>query len=197
MTQKKENIEKLKEDWPLHYYEIDDAMLRKKLLEEMPQTDETKELSRIWNIRFKEGKNGEAADRFMEAWLMLKIGSQSSISFLNRRSRQKEMEKYAEVLQLQDPSDSMMREWRDFARTLLILCADTKAYRTAIFGLIDLGDKVTALRIAEEIDTVTGSYPEELGYKEQFEKFREVLIQAYKDILNNGEELWEEHENSR
>ena len=43
---------------------------------------------------------------------------------------------------------------------------------------------------------MTGSYPEELGYKEQFEKFREVLIKAYKDILNNGEELWEEHENS-
>ena len=62
MTQKKEDIEKLKEDWPLHYYEIDDAMLRKKLLEEMPQNDETKELLRIWNIRFKEGKNDEAAE---------------------------------------------------------------------------------------------------------------------------------------
>jgi hypothetical protein len=120
MLQKKEDTEKLKEDWPLHYYEIDEVLLRRKLLEEHAGQEES--------------------------------------------------------------------------RTLLISCADTRAYRTALFGMIDLGDRITAMRIAEEIDTVTGIYPDSLDCRELFLPLREVMIQAYRDILNDGDALWKEYE---
>ena len=129
----------------------------------------------------------------MEAWLMLKIASDVPVGFLNRKAKEKELLKYAGFLHLGDTSEKMRREWRDFARTLLITCADTRAYRTAIFGLIDLGDKITAMRIDEEIDRVTGIYPAQLQQEELFREFRNVLIQAYQDILNHGAELWQEY----
>lgn len=193
MLQKKEDIGKLKENWPEHYYEIDDVLLRRQLLEEHPSQEESRTLLEIWGRRFSE-KNRRVYDHFMEAWLMLKIASQSKVGFLNRRGKEKEIRKYAEMLCLSDPSADMKREWRDFARTLLISCADTRAYRTALFGMIDLGDRVTAMRIAEEIDTVTGIYPDSLGCRELFQPLREVMIQTYRDILNAGNALWNEYE---
>lgn len=193
MLQKREDTEKLKENWPEHYYEIDDVLLRKKLLEEHAGQEESRRLLELWQFRFSE-KNGKASDHFMEAWLMLKIASQSKVSFLNRKGKEKEIRKYAEMLGLYNISDEMKREWRDFARTLLISCADTRAYRTALFGMIDLGDRVTAMRIAEEIDTVTGIYPDSLACRELFQPLREVMIQTYRDILNDGNALWDEYE---
>ncbi len=192
MLKKETDLTALKENWPEHYYEIDDVLLRKQLLEEHPEDARSRELLDIWNQRFHV-RNGKAADRFMEAWLMLKIASDVPVSFLNRRAKEKELLKYAGFLHLSDASEKMQREWRDFARTLLITCADTRAYRTAIFGLIDLGDKITAMRIAEEIDRVTGIYPAQLQQEELFREFRTVLIQAYQDILNHGAELWHEY----
>ena len=193
MLQKKEDTEKLKEDWPLHYYEIDDVLLRRKLLEEHAGQEESRRLLELWQFRFTE-KNEKASDHFMEAWLMLKIASGSKVNFLNRRGKQKELQRYAEMLGLNNISDTMKREWRDFARTLLISCADTRAYRTALFGMIDLGDRITAMRIAEEIDTVTGIYPDSLDCRELFLPLREVMIQTYRDILNDGDALWKEYE---
>ena len=191
-----ENQIDYRENWPEHYYEIDDPVLRKQLLEEYlqehPDHEESRKLLDLWNRRFSLRKN-KAADRFMEAWLMLKIASQTRIGFFNRKGKEKELLKYADMLCLDDISSEMKREWRDFARTLLISCADTRAYRTAIFGLIDLGDRITAMRIAEEFDTVSRIYPAELGYEEQFAPLREILIQTYKDILRDGESLWNEY----
>ena len=192
MLKKETDLTALLENWPLHYYEIDDVLLRRKLLEEHSDDEENRQLLAIWNQRFHI-RNGKAADRFMEAWLMLKIASDVPVGFLNRKAKEKELLKYAGFLHLGDTSEKMRREWRDFARTLLITCADTRAYRTAIFGLIDLGDKITAMRIAEEIDRVTGIYPAQLQQEELFREFRNVLIQAYQDILNHGAELWQEY----
>ena len=192
MLKKETDLTVLLENWPLHYYEIDDVLLRRKLLEEHSDDEENRQLLAIWNQRFHI-RNGKAADRFMEAWLMLKIASDVPVGFLNRKAKEKELLKYAGFLHLGDTSEKMRREWRDFARTLLITCADTRAYRTAIFGLIDLGDKITAMRIAEEIDRVTGIYPAQLQQEELFREFRNVLIQAYQDILNHGAELWQEY----
>ena len=192
MLKKETDLTALLENWPLHYYEIDDVLLRRKLLEEHSDDEENRQLLAIWNQRFHI-RNGKAADRFMEAWLMLKIASDVPVGFLNRKAKEKELLKYAGFLHLGDTSEKMRREWRDFARTLLITCADTRAYRTAIFGLIDLGDTITAMRIAEEIDRVTGIYPAQLQQEELFREFRNVLIQAYQDILNHGAELWQEY----
>ena len=192
MLKKETDLTALLENWPEHYYEIDDVLLRRQLLEEHSDDEESRQLLAMWNQRFHI-RNGKAADRFMEAWLMLKIASDVPVGFLNRKAKEKELLKYADLLHLGDASEKMRREWRDFARTLLITCADTRAYRTAIFGLIDLGDKITAMRIAEEIDRVTGIYPAQLQQEELFREFRNVLIQAYQDILNHGAELWHEY----
>lgn len=196
MLQKREDIEKLTEEWPCHYYEIDDVLLRRELLLKYPEDEKSRELLTLWNRRFT--VNGKrAADHFMEAWLMLKVAAQTPVSFFNRRGKEKEICRYAEVLCLRDASEGMKREWRDFARTMLISCADTKAYRTALFGMLDLGDRVTAMRIAEDIDRISGSYPAQLGCEELFRPFREVLIRAYQDILNDGESLWQEYTERR
>lgn len=192
MLRKNEDNRDLKENWPEHYYEIEDTLLRKQYLEEYlqehPDHLESRRLLDIWNRRFTV-KNNKAADRFMEAWMMLKIDAQTEPGFFNRRRKEKDLRQYADTLCLEDASPEMKKEWRDFAETLL-MSFDRRTYRTAIFGMLDLGDKATAIRAANEIDLVTGIYPSQLGCSKVFEEFRKVIVQTYTDIIQDGEEFW-------
>ena len=64
MLKKETDLTALLENWPEHYYEIDDVLLRRQLLEEHPDDEESRQLLAIWTQRFHI-RNGKAADRFM------------------------------------------------------------------------------------------------------------------------------------
>ena len=186
-------------DWPAHYYDVEDVLLRKQLTEEHlkthPDDADCLEKMRLWDLRFQV-KNRKAADRFMEAWLMIKTDSNTEVSLLNRRRKEKELRRYADVLQLTSVTESVKDEWRDFAETLLLSCCDTRAYRSGIFGLIDLGDEITAMRIAKEIDTVTRIYPAKLNLEELYLPLHEVMVTSYQDLLQDGIHSWQQYQST-
>ena len=51
-------------------------------------------------------------------------------------------------------------------------------------------------KIAEEIDFVTRTYPQKLELADEFAPFREVMVNTYCNMIENGSSYWYEVVNS-
>ena len=65
----------------------------------------------------------EPADRFVRAWMMIRICENDHIGFFNRKGKEKELRQNLEALCIlnHEMSDELIAEWRDFARKYLII----------------------------------------------------------------------------
>lgn len=189
------------ENWPDPYYEEEDPARRKAMLEawlkDHPDSEQDKERLQLHCLRFLPGKK-EMTDRFIRAWLMIRIAENDRISFLNRKGKEKELrENLKELCILDYPlTDTLKREWRDFARKYLIICCQSRSYRTAGFGLVSVSDEKAALKLAREIDLITRIIPEKFSLQNECVPFRETVIRMYCDLLENGEEYWNRYNGS-
>ena len=184
------------ENWPASYYEEDSLIQRKAYLDqyllEHPESESDLRRKSILDRRLSvRGK--QETDQFIRAWMMIRICENDRISFLNRKSKEKELrENLSRLCVLDfDMSDELVREWRDFARKYLIICCESHSYRTAAFGLIPMNDEKTAIRIAREIDTVTRIIPSRFSLEEECAAFRDTVIDVYCSLLENGREYWQ------
>lgn len=195
LARKEENPADIFTDWPDSYYREKDPRKRREYLEEQlkrhPDSTDDQKRRQLLERRFSL-KAKEPADLFIRAWMMIRIGETDRISFLNRRSKEKELKENLRTLCITDqkPDEALLAEWRDFARKYLIICCESASYRTAGFGLIHMDDEKAAFKIAAEIDLVTRKIPARFGLEEECASFRNTVIDVYCGLLENGEEYW-------
>ncbi len=199
MLQKTEEKIDYLDQWPLHYYEVENINEREKYLKQIlsqsPESKEDHERLNVLHIRYGHEKNGKRPDLFLRAWMNLKTASTEKTSFLNHRHKEKEIREYfTELCILNHERNSILHEeWKDFARTWITLCANSTSYRSAVFGMLKVSDQNTAMRIANDIDAITNLLPAEFGLQKECAEFRQILIDTYKSLLENGETYWETH----
>jgi hypothetical protein len=186
------------ENWPEAYYEEESLARRKEYLEaylkDHPSSESDQRRLNILGQRFSV-KGKQEVDQFIRAWMMIKICENDRLSFLNRKSKEKELRENLRQLCILDSekNDELIREWRDFARKYLIICCESRSYRTAAFGLIPMNDEKTAMRIAREVDLVTRIIPARFGLEEVCSAFRETVVDVYCSLLENGKEYWQSY----
>lgn len=200
LRQTEEPVSDFLEDWPKHYYGQDDPNKRsaylKKYLSLHPESEDDRRREELLQKRFDlSGK--EPVDLFIRAWMMIRIMENDKVSFLNRKSLEKRLREQKDQLCIRNrPDDILIREWRDFARKYIIICCDSGSYRKAAFGLLNINEEKTALKIAREIDLVTRIIPLRLNLEEDFAVFRDTVIDVYCSLLKDGEEFWQKYMNS-
>ena len=87
------------ENWPEHYYEIENAKERKEILAQAISRglDLPNDNYRMKLLEKRYGKDGKN-DAFMKAWMMIKASGAAGISFFNKRHLQKELKQYMKDL---------------------------------------------------------------------------------------------------
>ena len=192
------------ENWPEHYYEIENAKERKEILAQAISRglDLPNDNYRMKLLEKRYGKDGKS-DAFMKAWMMIKASGAAGISFINKRHLQKELKQYMKDLCLLEyaPENEteqavLLTEWENFAKVLLASCTGSKTYCSTLFGIVPIKDASVARKIAEEIDFVTRTYPQKLELADEFAPFREVMVNTYCNMIENGSSYWYEVVNS-
>ncbi len=182
------------QDWPKHYYEMEDSEERQRCLlsylEQHPYSKEDHRRHEIYKKRFG-NKNG---DGFMRAWMMLKMKENEGRSFLLRKRQQREVFSCLRDLCILDETcdELLIAEWQSFAHQLIRSYASSPVYRSAVFGMASVGEKNTAKRIAHEIIEVTEVIPSSYGYTEETACFQQVFKESYLQLITNGEQYWQE-----
>ena len=84
------------ENWPEHYYEIENTKERKEILAQAISRglDLPNDNYRMKLLEKRYGKDGKS-DAFMKAWMMIKASGAAGISFFNKRHLQKELKQYS------------------------------------------------------------------------------------------------------
>ena len=183
----------LTEDWPLHYFEIENIGERKKILQEhIAQSGDSSDLRRaeILERRFA-GKRQD--DMFFHAWMMILVSQNEKPNFLNRKRKEKEFAEWMRELCITDceRDEVLEKEWEDFAARYLTICATSGSYR-AILGIIPMKDVHLARKIRDEILLVTKKIPALYGREEEFEDLYRIMRTVYMRLIENGPDYWEE-----
>ncbi|MBP7348552.1 MAG: hypothetical protein KA965_07705 [Butyrivibrio sp.] len=186
------------EEWPLHYYEIEDISEREHALtaflaQHPDSLDDQKRLV-LLHKRFGD-HTANRGDRFMAAWMMIQISGNSSVHFLNRKRMEKELRKNLQALCILDfeKDDILVQEWYDFARRFLYSCTSCKSYGSTLCGMFPLKDKTVAAKIASEIDHVTRIIPLTFGLAKECEPFRQIVVDTYIKTIENGQSFWDDY----
>lgn len=190
-------------DWPGHYYEIDTAVKKREYLNAAMEQNLDPEYDK-YRLRFLErryfekDKSGQV-DAFMHAWIMMKATTAADVSVFQKRRLQREWRGYLKELCLLEftpendaEKEVLLEEWKDFARSFLAYCVGSKTYRSVLFGVLTMKDESLAMKIAEEIQLVTGTYPEKLGLAEEMAPLRQIFAEVYLDTISGGDVYWEE-----
>lgn len=186
------------QDWPNHYYEIDDIAERKEILQKAIELNldpaHDKYRLKLFERRYCTGDKKKMIDAFMYAWVMIKASSASSISFFNKKQKHREMVSYMESLCLlnfepecPEEKQVLTEEWNAFAKQFISSCADSRSYRSILFGIATIKDPAVAGKLAAEIKLVTETYPAYLGYAETFLPFRQILMDNFRQMIEDGE----------
>ena len=182
------------EDWPAHYFEIENIAEREKILEERiasdPERIEDRERLKLLHKRFSVKTGAAWADRFMHAWLMLRVLQGQKTNRLNARRQKEQFHAELENLCVLDyPYSPMLQaEWGDFAERYILACADSRNYRTAILGFLPMKDEAIAQKILKEIDDLTGELPDRFGLRTECVQLRKAMLDAYGRMIEHGKD---------
>ena len=190
MKYRTEIDESLFEHWPDAFYAREGAQrldLLKAHMEHMPEDPEDKR--RMESLK---GRYDRDRDRYLLAWMMLKVLAEEPVTFLNRRKHEKDIRENLGMLGVFEPDDCQKKEWENFGRTLVKKYADSPSFRAALFGMGSVGDRNTALRLAHEILTVTEKVPSSLRLEEEVLPFAEIVKEQFIALIPEGEDLLRE-----
>ncbi len=193
MTLKREVPTDYFEDWPKHYYEIKDISLREKALKTMIEKNgNLDDQIRLEILQKRFQKENHYADLFMLGWLNCKTLTTEKIHFLNRNRIQKELQKNLSYLCIlnQERNSFLHEEWKTFSKEWILSCIGSHSYKQIAVGIGHVSDKNVAMRIANDIECITKKLPAQFQLEESCKEFREIMIQTYQEMLENGEEYW-------
>lgn len=186
------------DEWPKHYHEIKDikereAVLRH-VLEEDPSSKDDQTRLLIFSRRF-ETSNDKKFDLFMRGWINIKTLTTEQVHFFNRKKMEKELREYLKDLAVIDfeRNELLKEEWRSFASDLILSCSDSHSYKQIAMGIGHVSDKNVAMRIASDIDNITRILPSKFSLEEECRDLNEIMIETYKEMIENGEEYWDQY----
>ena len=137
----------------------------------------------------------------MKAWMMIQVIGQTSVNFLNVKKLSKEMRLHLATLLGQTPfdndngyvsQDEAISDLIEFAEYFIDSCKDSKSYRAAIFGTMSMSDAGAAMRLAEDIDQITGRIPEKFGLSESFAPVRRAFFMVFRSKISGAESILSE-----
>ena len=175
--------------WPENYYSCTDPLKRRELLEQeicAHHREEDTARREVFEKRYEFHKNG-FSDRFILSWLEL----------IKTDKTHAGSEKYTALcrnlcVSSEEPADALAEEWQAFASVWIDSCLSSRSYSTGVWGLMPLGEKKTAMRIAGDIDYVTRILAAHAGTEKEFRPLRSILLSTYVRKVNNGEQYWVE-----
>ena len=137
------------------------------------------------NIRY-EIRNGRKTDRFMHAWMMLKVAEQETVTFFNRNKKEKELRGLLRELCILDCecTEEVRAAWKEFAEDWIRSCTSSSTYRSTIFGMVNVKEDILLQRISNDIDLVTRRIPARFHLDEACRPFREVMEEAFTSFFH-------------
>ena len=159
--------------WPENYYSCSDPVKRRELLEKEIRENHREEDAvrrEVFEKRYAFHKNG-FEDRFILAWLELTKTDKNRAGIEKYKALCREL-----CISADEPADVLMEEWQAFAAVWIDSCLSSRSYSTGVWGLVPLGEKKTAMRIAGDIDYVTRILASCAGMEKEFRPLRSVLL---------------------
>ena len=189
------NILKYLENWPAHYFEIKPASRKREiLLQRLASAEDPGDRRRLelLDIRYDQ----EDHDLFLRGLVNLSVTSLKP-NFLNKKTYTKFVWDSIKDLHLEDEQDEyLLAEWRDVCALLLKLDMQDQRFGSGTFGILKLKSEKLAFKMAAQADTITRIIPEIYGVSGYFVTLREIMVDVYCRILEDGDEYWQAYMNA-
>ena len=189
-----------RKDWPKAYYQTLDLFLRKDYLNQVMEdhkNSEDEERLRLYSFRYD--LSGEiAVDRFVAAWTRMHMFVHPSYLQSNLKNAPSVILEESKKLGILDyPIDDYLKEeWRHFARTYIKTCHEGNTYKGRFLSFFKLSNEQLCLKIAEDIDYGTRAIPNIASLSENYAILREIMIEEYKKMIEDGEKFWNQYQAS-
>lgn len=132
----------------------------------------------------------DAQKIYLNAWLMMKVSAENSVTLFGKHLLKKEWEGYANAFGLKDFSSlpeekqlSLKEEWVEFFKAYCHLCLTDHTYGSMLFGLIKAKDADLKEKLAYELDRMSCIFPEKLGLKELYAPLQKASEEAYHSVV--------------
>lgn len=190
------------ENWPEHYYEIKDINERENILksyiEKNPDSLDDQNRLQLLQKRFICLKDHKRADLFMRGWINSKTLTTENIHFFNKKRIEKEFRQCLEDLCIlnYERSPILHEEWKSFSQEFILSCIDSHSYKQVAVGIGHVSDKNVAVRIAGDIDHITKKLPASFLLEEECKELHDIMVETYQQMLENGEQYWNDYCNN-
>ncbi len=173
------------------YYTELDPIKRKALLEEFLASDADAEekaaLSSLFDARYVPNKKGGYNDRFVGAWLEMKIVLSNRIGKLSRRRNEKQVAAAVSDLCLNRQEDfppaMLYQELRQFLALYMNICARDHNYGSILWGLGRISDSRLRQKIEKDLTQIRDEIPSFLPDSAPFSLLQTVIS----DVLEEEE----------
>lgn len=190
------------ENWPEHYYEIKDINERENILksyiEKNPDSLDDQNRLQLLQKRFVFLKDHKRADLFMRGWINSKTLTTENIHFFNKKRIEKEFRQCLEDLCIlnYERSPILHEEWKSFSQEFILSCIDSHSYKQVAVGIGHVSDKNVAMRIAGDIDHITKKLPSSFLLEEECKELHDIMVETYQQMLEKGEQYWNDYCNN-
>ena len=128
----------------------------------------------------------------MKSWLMIQVIGRTSVNFLNAKRLKREMEEHLDVLLTPGISGNVGEKLLDFADCFIDSCLSSKAYSTAVFGIMSMSEAGAATRIAQDIVEVTYEIPKRFGLEEKSAVLRNAFLTRFTEKIKDAYRILED-----
>ena len=136
--------------------------------------------------------NNEAENKYaeeMKAWLMIQVIGRTSINIFNSKKLRREMEDHLDVLLSPGIAGDVNAKLLDFADYFIDSCLSSKAYSTAVFGIMSMSEAGAATRLAQDIIEVTYDIPKRFGLEKESAVLRRAFLTKYKEKIQGAHKI--------
>ena len=136
--------------------------------------------------------NNELENKYaeeMKAWLMMQVVGRTSVNFFNSRKLKREMVENLDVLTMPGPDGDAGEKLLGFADFFIDSCLSSKAYSTAVFGIMSMSEAGAATRLAQDIIEVTYDIPKRFGLEKESAVLRRAFLTKYKEKIQGAHKI--------
>lgn len=169
--------------WPDNYFAELDPQKRKSILDAAKAADAEHAawLEKLFELRYKKGKNGAYADQFLGCFLQLKMTAENLDVMFGERKNRKTVQKNLQKLGLDAdsgfPQELMYRELCQVTLRYIKICTIDKNYTSVIWGLGKKSDSRIAEKIRLDLIRIGEAIPGYLHMEQEFQ----ILTRAIRD----------------
>lgn len=183
--------------WPEDYYKKMDPAKRRGLLDEAlaarPGDIRLTQIRQLFELRYTRDKKGGYADRFLRAWLDLKMTAGNLQSKFAEKKNRKNALKALHCLCLDQTDvfseEILSREMFHLAVHYMLACAEDASYGAVFLGFGKMSDAKRRQKIRQDLDQIGKILPGALGLEKEFGILTEAVRRAEEQYLKETEEL--------